>query len=204
MKVKPLLGDWEIPRIASIKTAERRSFVELAIPGGVGSQYQDLNTMPTRIAIAGSLFGDESRDEFLNSLRGKYKDGNPVTFVADIITATDVQYVVIEDLRFEENASLPGQMDYYIALRESPPPPPPPDPLGGLDAGLLDEAGGFLDSVTGALDAISSLTDSLTGGVPDFSDPTKPLSGTLDTAKSALGGLDKVKGSIGALFGTGK
>ena len=39
MKVKPLLGDWEIPRIESIRAAERRSLVELPVPGRVGSLF---------------------------------------------------------------------------------------------------------------------------------------------------------------------
>ena len=184
-----------------IRTSERRSFVDLPVPGRVGSQFHDMNTMPTRVTISGSLYGDEARDEFLQTLRGKFREGKPVTFVADIVNATEVQYVIIEDLRFEENGSSPDQIDYFIQLKESPPPPPPPDLLGGLDASLLDQAGGFLDSVTGALDAISALADLLPGGLPSFSDPTQPLSGALDGAKSALGGLEDVTGGLTDLFG---
>ena len=100
MNVKPMLGDWEIPRIASIQTLEHRMFVEMPVPGRVGSLFQDLNTTPTRIAISGSLYGDEARNAFLEALRGKFREGVPVTFVADIVTATEVQYVIIETLRF--------------------------------------------------------------------------------------------------------
>ena len=155
MKVKPVLGGWEIPHIASIGSLEQRSFTELAVPGKSASLFQDLASTPTRIVIGGSLFGDEDRDAFLQEVRDKFRAGEPVTFVADIVTATEIQYVVIETLRFEQSADRPDEIEYLIALRESPPPPPPPAP--SLDDGLLDEAGGFLDSVTGALNAIDAV-----------------------------------------------
>jgi hypothetical protein len=198
MKVKPMLGDWEVPHIASICAAERRAFSELAVPGRHGSVYQDLAGGPVRVAIAGSLYGDEVRDEFLKQLRGKFKAGEPVTFVADIVTATDVKYVVIEELRFAESGAGPDQTDYFMVIRESPPPPPPPDPLGGLDAGLLDKAAGFLGAVTGALDAIKAL-----GSLPQLKDPTPPLRGALDGVRSAVGGLGAATGKLGDLFGGG-
>ena len=196
MKVKPLLGDWEIPRIAAMQSVERRAFAELATPGRVGSLFQDLNSAPTVVAIHGTLYGDEARDEFLNEVRSRFKAGAPVTFVADILTATDVQYVVIETLHFQESGVRPDQTDYWIRLRESPPPPPPPDPLGGLDAGLLDQAGSFLDSVTGALDIIEAL-----GNIPDLSDPTPPLQNALTQVEAATAGLSEVADALRELLG---
>ena len=196
MKQKPVLDGWEIPRISTIQTVESRSMVELAVPGMTGSLYQDLNSTPARIAITGSLYSDDVRDQFLNDLRGKYKAGDPVTFVADIVTATEIQYVVIDELRMEEKAGTPDEMTYWLALRESPPPPPPPDPLGGLDSGLLDQAQGLVDSAAGALDAITKL-----GSLPDLKDPTPPLKGTLDGVKSITGGLSGVGGGLKDLFG---
>jgi hypothetical protein len=196
MKVKPMLGDWEIPRIAAIRTIENRSVIEMRVPGMVGSLYQDLNSVPTRIEISGSLFGDDARDEFLQKVREKFKAGEPVTFVADIITATDVQYVVVEKLEFTERGTAPDETSYAIVLKESPLPPPPPDPLGGLDSDLLDQAGGFLDSVSGALSAIDGLV-----GIPELKDPTAPLAGTLNGVKSALTGLGSVSGDLKNLFG---
>jgi hypothetical protein len=195
MNVKPVLGDWEIPRIASIRTLEQRSFVELAIPGRVGSLFQDMNTVPTRIAIAGSLYSDEVRDEFLETLRGQFRAGEPVTFVADIVTATEVQYVIIETLDFRESGNTPDQIEYWIVLRESPPPPPPPDPLGGLDTGLLDQAGNFLDSVTGALDLIDGL-----GSIPDIGNPTPQVRGAIDQVRSATTGVQQAATLLDSLF----
>jgi hypothetical protein len=194
-----MLGNWEIPRIESIRTLERRAFVEFAVPGRAGSLFQDLNTTPTRIAITGSMYGDEDRDEFLEELRGKFRAGEPVTFVADIVTATEVQYVIVEVMHFQESGTKPDQMEYFFVLRESPPPPPPPNPLGTLDAGLLEQADGFLDTVTGALDAVGTL-----GSVPEIQDPTPPLRGMLDGVGSALEGLDGVTVALEELFGGGE
>ncbi|MEZ4868460.1 MAG: hypothetical protein R3C14_44435 [Caldilineaceae bacterium] len=196
MKVKPMLGGWEIPRIAAIQSLERRSFVELAVPGRSGSLFQDMNATPTRIAIRGSLFGDDPRDEFFNEVRGKFRAGTPITFVADIITATEVQYVIIETLDFQESGIQPDETEYHIVLRESPPPPPPPDPLGGLDTSLLDQAGNFLDSVTSALDVIEGL-----GNVPDIGDPTPRVRAALDQVRSATSGLQEAATLFGSLFG---
>ena len=196
MNVKPVLGDWEIPRIEAIDAYEQRRFVELEVPGRPGSLYQDLNLRPARIGLRGSLYGDETRNDFLEALREKFRAGEPVTFVADILTATEVQYVVIEALAVAQSGRHPDQMDYRIVLRESPPPPPPPDPFGGIDAGLLGDAANLLDSVTGALDALEML-----GAIPDISDPTPPLRETLSGVGSALAGLAEVAGGLGNLFG---
>jgi hypothetical protein len=195
VRVQPILGDWDIPRIASIRMLERRAFAEFEVPGRAGSLFQDLDAAPARVVISGSLYGDEDRDDFLEELRGKFRAGEPVTFVADILTATEVRYVIIEAMRFQESGGRPDQTEYLFVLMESPP-PPPPDPLGGLDSGLLDQAGGFLDSVAGALDVIDAL-----GTVPDFGNPVEPLSGLLDDLESATEGLPDSLNSLTSLLG---
>jgi hypothetical protein len=196
VNVKPLLGDWEIPRIALIRMLERRTFAEFEVPGRAGSLFQDLDATPARVAISGSLYGDEDRDDFLEELRGKFRAGQPVTFVADILTATEVRYVIIEVMRFQESGIRPDQTDYLFVLSESPPPPPPSDPLGALDAELLDQAGDFLDSVTGALDVIDAL-----GTVPDFGNPVEPLSGLLDDLETATQELPNLLSSLTSVLG---
>ena len=196
MAVKPVLGDWEIPRVGMMRTAEARKFAELAVPGRQGSLFQDLNAEPTVVEIAGSLFADEERSEFLTTVREKFRAGEPITFVADITEATDIQFVVIDSMRFEQRGHRPDEVFYHLTLRESPPPPPPPDPLGGIDTSLLDEAAGFVDGVTDALDALDALAN-----LPDFSDPTALLGGTLDQVTTALDGLGNVTNAITQLFG---
>ncbi len=197
MNVKPVLGGWEIPRIAAIETLERRAFVELAVPGRVGSLFQDLNSEPTLLEIHGSLHGEEDKSTLFDQLRARFQDGEPVTFVADITTATEVQYVVIEELWLGESGRRPDQLAYRIRLRESPPPPPPADPFAGLDSGLLDQAGDFLDTVSNAVDLIDGL-----GSIPDIADPTPPLRSLIDGVTTATASVEAALGPLVGLLGS--
>lgn len=196
MSLKPMLGDWELPRVTQLETLEERALVELNVPGRAGNVYQDLNRMPTRIYVAGSVFGYDAGQDFLQAVRDKYVSGDPLTFVSDIVAGTDVQYVVVQSLHIQSNAQLPDQIDYTLWLAESPPPPPPGSLLGDIDTGLLDQAAGLLDTAMGALDALEAL-----GSVPNLSDPTVPLSGTLDDTSSAMDQLGGAGAAIKGLFG---
>jgi len=198
VKVKPVIDGFEIPHIAAIETVERRDFVELRVPGKAGSLFHDLDSRPARVAIRGSVYGDDDREAFLNEVRGRFQAGEPVTFVADIVTATEVQYVVIETLAVEETGTRPDQLAFHMVLRESPPPPPPGNPLGDLDAGLLDQAAGFADSVAGAAGLVDQLAGAIgaLGSVPDFADPTPPLTGALAAVSAATDGLGAAAGPL--------
>ncbi|MEM1161266.1 MAG: hypothetical protein AAGJ28_10060 [Pseudomonadota bacterium] len=198
MSVTPMLGDWEVPRIASMRTTEARKLAEHRVPGRTGSVYQDLGTEPVTIEIAGSVYTEEERGGFLDAARERFNGAEPLTFVADIVQATDIQYVLIQDLVVEARADRPDQFAYRMTLRESPPPPPPPDPFGGLDLGILDEAAGLLDDVTGALDALTAL-----GDIPDFSDPSALLGGATEEATAAVEGITSVGPALQTLFGSG-
>ena len=195
MSVKPMLGDWEMPHVVTMETMEQRALVEYEIPGQVGSLFQDMNSQPTTLLVNGSVFG-EIQTSFLEEVRSKYQSGEAMTFVADIVTGTQLQYAIIESLHVALNAYSPDQVDYSMLLRESPPPPPPADPFGGIDADMLDMAGDYLDSVTGALDALDAL-----GSIPDIGDPTAPLASTLETVEGAMDELGSVSSAITGLFG---
>jgi len=198
MSVKPMLGDWEMSCVTQLETMEERALVELNVPGRSGNLYQDLNRMPARIFVAGSVFGYDTGQTFLQDVRTKYQSGDPLTFVSDIVAGTDVQYVVVQSLHIQTNAQIPDQIDYSLWLAESPPPPPPPSNslLGDIDSSLLDEAGGLLDDVMGAVDALSAL-----GNVPELSDPTPPLNNTLDDTSSTMDELGGSGAAISGLFG---
>jgi hypothetical protein len=197
VKVQPVLGDWAVPRVHTLESLEVRVFAELPLPGRHGSAFHDLDAEPTRVLIAGSLHGDEAREAAVTDVRERFRAGEPLTFVADIVTATEVTHVLIEELRFAEHATAPDQTEYRIVLVESPPPPPPPSLLAGLDASLLDQAAGLIDDVTGALAAIDALA------VPDLSDPTTGLRDVLDGTARAIGALEDAAGPLTELFGEG-
>ena len=198
MNVKPMLGDWEIPRVKELVTREQRAFVELNIPGRAGSVFQDMNALPLVMTITGSLYGAESNDQFLQQVRTTFQDGQPLTFVSDIVTGTELQYVIVEKLHFQINAANPDQLDYLIWLKESPPPPPPSSSsfLDGLDADLLDQAGALIDAAGGALDALEAL-----GNIPDFGDPSGALKSTLTEIDDIMADLGGIATSLGNIFG---
>lgn len=191
-----MLGDAELPRVTRLETLEARALAELEIPGRAGSVFQDLDRRPTRIVVAGSVFGEQPGQDFLASIRDSYAAGTPLAFVSDIATGTDVQYVLIQQLHIQAAASHADQLDYVVWLTECPPPPPPPDPLAGIDAGLLDEAGGMLDGALGAIDALEAL-----GSMPNLSDPTPPLNASLEGVQGNVDQLGQLGSTLQGLFG---
>jgi hypothetical protein len=191
MKVKPMLGDLALEDIEYIESVESRALVEHRVPGLSGNYLQDLGSVPNAILIVGSKHGDDPRDAFLNGIRGLFNKGEPTTFVADIVTATDITDVVIEDLHVAETGGADPSFRYSLTLRKYVKPPEPP-PTGMLDGGILDDA----LSVTDALDALDALTSA-----PNIGDPTPPLRQALDGVKAATSGLDGVVGDLNNLFG---
>ncbi|HXV06996.1 MAG TPA: hypothetical protein VD791_03140 [Burkholderiales bacterium] len=196
MSLVPMLGDWEVPSVTRLETLESRALAEMEIPGRAGNLFQDLNRKPARVVVEGSVFGQDAGQEFLTSVREKFVAGEPLTFVSDIATGTEIQHVLVQQLHVQAAASHADQIDYTLWLVECPPPPPPSDILGGIDTGLLDQAAGMLDTALGAIDALEAL-----GSVPNLSDPTKPLAGALDDVKGAVDQLGEVGASLQGLFG---
>jgi len=196
MSMVPMLGDFELPRVTRLETLETRDFRELAVPGRAGSLFQDLNRQPARIVIEGSLYGEQAGLDFLSAVREKYLAGEAMTFVSDIVTGTELQYVLLQQLHVQAAASAPDQIDYALWLTESPPPPPPGGILDGIDTGLLDAAAGMLDTALGAIDALAAL-----GSVPALSDPTQGLSGLLGQTGPTLGELGEVGAGLRDLLG---
>jgi hypothetical protein len=192
--ITPMLGDVELRTVQHIATVERRALVEHRVPGMAGSAFQDLGRPSTSIKLEGILFGEASRDG-LEKLRTKFQAAEPVSFTADIATATEIVDVLIEDLRVVEVAGRPDTFLYQIVLRESPPPPPPVDPLAALNADILGDAQDLFDQAAGLANVIATL-----GSVPSFGDPTTQLSGILDQFESATSGMQNTLSPLGELF----
>ena len=196
MSLTPMLGDFELPRVTRLETLETRDFLELPVPGRAGSLFQDLDRQPARIVIEGSVFGEQAGLDFLASVREKYLAGEPMTFTSDIVTGTDIQYVLLQQLHVQAEASAPDQIDYAVWLTECPPPPPPAGLLDGIDTGLLGDAASMLDSAMGALDALSALAS-----IPELSDPTQPIAGIVGGVGPAIGQLGQVGSGLRDLLG---
>lgn len=195
MIIRPMLGDWEIPRIERIVSTDRRRLARLSVPGLAGDLQQDLGHDSLRVEIAGSLQGDEARDGFLTSVREKFLAGEPLTFVADIVAATKLDQVLIEELDVVERNDWADAFAYRLVLRQYVEPPEPPGPVDDLgldldaDLDLLADLG---------LDGLE-LPD-LLGDIPDLGDPVKPVQPALDGVKSATDGLKAMLGDLEKVF----
>jgi hypothetical protein len=201
VKVKPMIGEYEVPGILRIGTIEDRALVEVPVPGLEGSYHQDLGSAAICVLIEGTLSGDEARDDFLGTVRPLLAAGEPVDFVADIVTATEIEQVHLSGLKVGEVAGSPDTFRYAIELAQHVEPPPATagadlgfGDLSDLNEGLAAEAGSLFDAM--------QIPD-LLGAIPDLKDPTPPLAGTIDGAKSAMEGLSGVSGALSDLFGVG-
>lgn len=196
MIVRPMLGEYEIPRIERIHAIERRRLARLSVPGLDGDLQQDLGHDSLAVEIVGSLQGDEARDGFLDEIRQRYQAGDPLSFVADITSATDLDQVLIESLEVSEHNEWAGAFRYRLLLRQYVEPPEPPSPVD--DLGLDLDADLDLLAALG-LDGLE-LPD-LLGAVPDLGDPVAPVLPALDAVKSATAPLKDLLSSLKSTLG---
>jgi hypothetical protein len=88
----------------------------------------------------------------LSELREKFRAAEPVSFVADITTATEVNQVLIEELTVREWAGKPARYEVAVSVCEyQEPPQPPAAGPSPVDDGARRDAG---DAMTGAEDQI--------------------------------------------------
>ena len=193
MAIAPVLGQWTVPRIESIRAVESRRLAALPVPGLMGTLHQDLGARSMCVEICGSLHGEEARDGFFEEVRELFRAGEPVDFVADIVSATQVEKVLIEELVVEQSNSWQESLHYRVVLREYVEPPPPPSNLDdlGLDLGLDTD----LDLLAGlGLDGLE-LPDLLVD-IPTLGDPVAPVLPALDGLKQATAPLAAVTQSL--------
>ena len=193
MLVRPMIGSWEPPRIERIAALESRRLATLPVPGLSGDLHQDLGRGALAVEIAGSLVGDEARDDFLKELREKFLDGSPVDFVADIVKESKLEQVLIEELELEESSAVPEAFRYRIVLREyTEPPEPPATELGvELDAelDLLADLG---------LDMLD--LPAITADVPQVGDLLAPVQTAADSLTESLNGAAGMLTDLSNLF----
>ncbi len=191
MKVKPMIGEYEVPGIQRIGTVESRDLVEIVVPGLEGSLHHDLGSAAVSVVLHGTLAGDDPRDAFLESIRAAFSAGEPVDFVADILTATSVEQVLIADLDVSEAAGSADSFRYTIQLIQHVEPPAPPD-LSSLEASLDAEAASLFDALQ---------VPDLLAAIPEIGDPTPPLAGVLNGVTAALGPVADAGSVLTDLFG---
>lgn len=162
--MKPMIDDIELHLVQEIGTHDRRVLAEHKPPGMDGSLLQNLGRRPARlvlwgIAAADGTHGSEARDE-VQKLDEKFREGRPVTFVADITTDSGIEKMVIDNFQVQELAGKPSRFAYTLTLREFIEPVEPADATA-LDSGIADEATGLVDDLLGGLDIAAAFASGL-------------------------------------------
>ncbi len=102
---KPMLGDVELQLVQKLEAEEDLVLAQHDVPALEGDFLQRLGRRATRFSLTGVLSGPEVADG-LKTLREKFRAAEPVSFVADIATATTVDQVLIEEMGVREPQSL--------------------------------------------------------------------------------------------------
>src|SRR6266498_1252265 len=146
MPAKPMLDDVELQHVQKVEAEDEQVLAQHGVPALEGDFLQDLGRRVTRMTLVGVMIGTEAGEQ-LKTLRLKFRNAEPVSFVSDIATATTVDKVLIEEFGVRELAGKPERFEYELTLREflpppppeqeEPPPPPPPPPPPAVETGIL-------------------------------------------------------------------
>ena len=191
-----MLGDIELKGIQRIHTEEDRRIVEHQVPGMEGSVLQDMGRSATAVFFEGIAHGEKALEE-IEKLREKFKKHEPVTFTADITTATDITKVLIDDITINELAGRPACYGYRIKILEYIPPPPP---AAGLDTDIGAEADAWGAGIPDNMELINDLTQTMQD-IPNFGNPTEPLQGVLNKFSEGTKELPGIADDLKNLFG---
>lgn len=174
--MRPMLDDLELPLVQEISTFDRRMLAEHKPPGMDGSLLQNLGRRPTCILLWGVAAGEESV-QFMEQLDEKFRSGEPLAFVADITTDSEIENVLIDDLRFQEVAGKRERFAYILTLRQHQV-PVEPEVLSPVDDDLLAEALEQVQGMVEGLEAARAFAEGLSRFVPQLTGFLKQIEET--------------------------
>lgn len=180
--MRPMLDDLELPQVQEITTYDRRMLAEHKPPGMDGSLLQNLGCRPGHLTLWGVKTGPDSL-EFVETLEQKFRAGQPVPFVADIIADAEIETMIIDDLQWQEVAGKPDRYSYVITLREYIEPVEPED-TSLLQNDILDDAGDLFNDLVNGLDIGLDFAT----GLERFVTPLSDMLGRLQQFRRTLEG----------------
>ena len=189
-----------LDKLVRVEVVERARFARHSVPGLAGELAQDLGRPGVVVRFQGILYGPDAADK-LGELRAPYLAREPVDFICEAVGQGYFTQVVIEGLRVAQRAGYLDQFDYACEVSEYVPPPPPAtaNPLGDLDAGILDEAIASMDDIQNALAQVSDLVG-LLAGAASYGDPTTRLPDMLSSFTDVAGGATTAVGAVADLL----
>ncbi|MBC6459911.1 hypothetical protein [Actinomadura sp. HBU206391] len=210
----PMIGNVTLSAVQWMRQETDAELIAWRVPGLDGTPHQRLGRGSHRVHVSGVLLGDTAADD-LAALQALVKDGAQTTFTADIVTALELQQVVVESFVAEQVVGRAGQYAYTVVVAEDPPLPAPAEvgAFGGLEGfgelgfdGLDDVLGDISDlagDLTGALD---SALDAIVSAVPlgdigGITNVLQPLTDAAEAAGEAGGGATPVLDRLKEIFG---
>jgi len=107
----------EVRTVQDVHVEGKRSIVELKIPGSDGNVLQDMGREPLTILLKGEVWGPDAKTT-VRSLKAKSDTGGSVPFTSDLLAATSVSDVIIEEFEVDQIAGNPTRYRYLMLLRE--------------------------------------------------------------------------------------
>ena len=111
----------EIRSVSNIQIEQKRVIVEHTIPGAEANVLQDLGRSPARISFEGIFYAEDAKKN-IEQLKAKYKTGEPISFLSDISSISDITQVLIEQFNITDISTATNTYKYTIVLREYIPP----------------------------------------------------------------------------------
>jgi DNA circularisation protein N-terminus len=179
-RVRPVLGELELPLVQRVTTEEAQAVVRHQVPAQDGELAQRLHRAATRVVVRGILAGATATAD-LEALRALFQAGDPLPFVADVMTATEVRQMLVADLRVGEVAGKPDTRWYETTLEEFVDPSVDQTAVADIGGDLAAEAGAQNEERIAALSeglGILEVVVLLASGERDYSIAQVEVEGT--------------------------
>lgn len=164
--MQPMIDELELPQVQELDITERRDLAEHRAPGMDGSLLQNLGRGPACLALWGVATGPTAL-ELTEQLDAKFRAGEPVAFVADITTDSEIEEMLIDDLRLQELAGRPDRVAFALTMREYVEPVEPAD-VSPVESDLLGDAQDLMDDLVDGLDLGLPFATGLEGFLPQL------------------------------------
>ncbi len=124
MALRPMLDDIELQQVQIIESDQDQALAQHRIPRLEGDFFQHLGRHAGSFCLHAVLTGPEAR-QGVEALEEKFRAGTPVSFVADIATAVQVEQVLIAGFDVRDLAGRPLRFAVSLRLCEYQEPQPP-------------------------------------------------------------------------------
>ncbi|SDL36105.1 DNA circularisation protein N-terminus [Geoalkalibacter ferrihydriticus] len=117
MALRPMLDDIELQQVQIIAGDQGQALAQHRVPGLEGDFFQRMGRRASSFQLCAVLSGAQAQEN-LETLNDKFRAAAPVSFVADITDAVQVDEVLIDALHVRDLAGKPQRYEVLLRLRE--------------------------------------------------------------------------------------